>query len=322
MENSWEDVSDKFFLNAYDAFVCESNNNIDNDSFDCGVSDSQIIVGTDDWTHRVLECPLATSTQIIPGEMSFTSALTLAEEFIREDAVDTQSTNLKDYLKETAANIVSTINNNYSAEQNINIAPFYMAYGHQGNYQNFVDNWNIFEFVINFFIFSGQSGLHDFIVEKSTELIYGLLEAFFIKGVDLCTSQETDDLETEEPEKETSVITPVPVITLEEESTAVTAAIPVVTLEDDESNDIFDLSSEADQLEKEPSSLSQEIDWAVQEFIKSRSLPKKKRPLPSIVNNEPCNWPNTTLSIVFPSIPLDKTNDFTSTLVSGYFAVV
>ncbi|XP_074097676.1 uncharacterized protein LOC141526541 [Cotesia typhae] len=156
MENSWEDVSDKFFLNAYDAFVCESNNNIDNDSFDCGVSDSQIMVGTDDWTHRVLECLLATSTQIIPGETSFTSALTLAEEFIREDAVDTQSTNLKDYLKETAANIFSTINNNYSAEQNINIAPFYMVYGHQG-----------------------QSGLHDFIVEKSTELIYGLLEAFF-----------------------------------------------------------------------------------------------------------------------------------------------
>ncbi|XP_074096585.1 uncharacterized protein LOC141525834 [Cotesia typhae] len=209
------------------------------------------MAGMDKWAYRIREAPLAASSQVCQGEKSFTDALSLADEIIKEDTSVPKS--LEEYLKETAANIVSTINNNYSAEQNINIAPFYMAYDHQG-----------------------QSGLHDFIVEKSTELIYGILEAFFIKGVDLCASQETDDLEAEEPE-ETPVITPVPVITLEEESTAVTAAIPVVTLGDDASNDIFDLSSETDQLEKEPSSLSQEINWTVQELIKSRSLPKKKK---------------------------------------------
>ncbi|KAH0555383.1 hypothetical protein KQX54_018325 [Cotesia glomerata] len=160
MENAWEDASDECFLNAYDTFVREAINNIDNDSFDCGVSDSQIMDGVDSWTHGVLECPLATSTQIIPGEKSFTSALTLAEEFIREDIVHALPTNLEDYLKETAANIVSTINNNYSEEQKINISPFIMEYGHQG-----------------------QGGLSEFILEKSSELIYGLLEAFFIKGV-------------------------------------------------------------------------------------------------------------------------------------------
>ncbi|XP_044575145.1 uncharacterized protein LOC123258953 [Cotesia glomerata] len=280
MENSWEDASDEFFLNAYDAFVCESINNIDNDSFDCGVSDSQIMVGAHGWTHRVLECPLVTSTQIIPGEKSFTSALTLAEEFIREDTVRALPTNLDDYLKETAVNIVSTINNNYSEEQKININPFIMEYEHQGNYQNFDDNCNIFEFVINcffFFYFSGQGGLSEFILEKSSELIYSILEAFFIRGIDLSETQEISDLDAEATE-ENSAITSIPIVTLgEEEETSVITPVPVLTLED-ESKDIFDLSLEdGETKEKGTTPLSQEMNRVIKEIVKFRGKKKEDR---------------------------------------------
>ncbi|KAH0540112.1 hypothetical protein KQX54_012957 [Cotesia glomerata] len=254
MENSWEDASDEFFLNAYDAFVCESINNIDNDSFDCGVSDSQIMVGAHGWTHRVLECPLVTSTQIIPGEKSFTSALTLAEEFIREDTVRALPTNLDDYLKETAVNIVSTINNNYSEEQKININPFIMEYEHQG-----------------------QGGLSEFILEKSSELIYSILEAFFIRGIDLSETQEISDLDAEATE-ENSAITSIPIVTLgEEEETSVITPVPVLTLED-ESKDIFDLSLEdGETKEKGTTPLSQEMNRVIKEIVKFRGKKKEDR---------------------------------------------
>ncbi|XP_044592111.1 uncharacterized protein LOC123270193 [Cotesia glomerata] len=263
MENGWEDASDECFLNAYDAFVCESSNSINNDSFDYGVSDSQIMVGVDGWTHRVLEGPLATSTQTSPGEKSFTSALTLAEEFIREDAVDAQSTSLKDYLKETVANIVLTINNNYSMEQNINIGPFLMAYSHQG-----------------------QSGLSDFILEKSSELLYNILEAFFIKGVDLCASQEINDLDAKETEEENSATTSTPIVTLdEEEEPSDITAVPVITLED-ESKDIFDLSLEdAETKEKRATALSHDMNRIVEEIVKIQKGNKKRGP--QITANEP-----------------------------------
>ncbi|XP_074106449.1 uncharacterized protein LOC141532134 [Cotesia typhae] len=161
MENGWEDVSDECFLYAYDTFVREAiDNNNKYADFDCCVSDSQIMAGMDKWAYRILEGPLVASSQVCQGQKSFTDALSLADEIIKDDTTHSVPKSLEVYLKEATATIVSEVNVNDSDEQKIDIAHFITAYDQPG-----------------------QSGLHDFIIEKSTELIYGLLEAFFIKGV-------------------------------------------------------------------------------------------------------------------------------------------